>query len=81
MSARRGVFPGVARMGGNVPAVLVYSCQATGERRFKGLSPYSQWQRGFLVAPKKFFQFFFETFDPIVVRIRCYIKSATYLRR
>ena len=79
--ARLGAFPGVARMGGNVPAVLVYSCQATGERRFKGLSPYSQWQRGFLVAPKKFFQFFFETFDPIVVRIRCYIKSATYLRR
>lgn len=28
-SARLGAFPGVARMGGNVPAVLVCGCQAT----------------------------------------------------
>lgn len=41
-SVRHGAFPGVARMGGNVPTVLVCGCQATGERRFKSLSPYSQ---------------------------------------
>ena len=65
LSARPGAFPDVARVNRNVPAVLVYSCQATGERRFKGLSPYSQWQRGFLVAPKKFFQFFFPVFPKL----------------
>lgn len=53
--ARLGAFPGVARMGGNVPAVLVCGCQATDERYFNGLSLYSQQQKAFLIALKKNF--------------------------
>jgi len=45
MSARRGVFPGVARMDGNVPAVLVYGCQATDELQNFRCSSYSQRER------------------------------------
>lgn len=54
-SACHGAFPGVARMGGNVPAVLVCSCQATSARHFLCLPPCSQWQRAFLIALKKIF--------------------------
>ena len=35
--ARLGAFPDVARMGGNVPAVLVCDCQATGESAESGM--------------------------------------------
>ena len=44
-SARHGVFPGVARMDGNVPAVLVYGCQATDELQNFRRSSYSQRER------------------------------------
>lgn len=59
LSARRGAFPGVARMGGNVPAVLVCDCQATSELRIFRRSSYSQRERPKYIALKKFSLIFF----------------------
>ena len=58
--ARLGAFPGVARMGGNVPAVLVCSCQATGERCFDRLSLNSPGKMPFYIALIKISLIFFE---------------------
>ena len=59
LSARHGAFPGVARMDGNVPAVLVCGCQATSELRIFRRSSYSQWERAKYIALKKFSLIFF----------------------
>lgn len=50
-SARHGAFPGVARMGGNVPTVLVCGCQATVSGVFYRLSLNSpgKWHKSFPV--------------------------------
>ena len=58
--ARLGAFPGVARMGGNVPAVLVCDCQATGERCFDRLSLNSPGKMPFYIALIKISLIFFE---------------------
>ena len=59
LSARRGAFPDVARMGGNVPAVLVCGCQAASERQIFRRSSYSQRERPKYIALKKFSLIFF----------------------
>lgn len=61
MSARRGVFPGVARMDGNVPAVLIYGCQATSELRIFRRSLSSPGKRAKYNAPQKYFSNFFRS--------------------
>ena len=45
LSARPGAFPDVARVNRNVPAVLVYGCQATDELQNFRRSSYSQRER------------------------------------
>ena len=46
--ARLGAFPGVARMGGNVRAVLVCGCQATSELQIFAVHLVAQEKRSFI---------------------------------
>ena len=66
MSARRGVFPGVARMDGNVPAVLVCGYQATSELQIFRRSLSSPGKTLFYIALRKNFLFFAKPRNTIV---------------
>lgn len=65
-SARPGAFPDVARMGGNVPAVLVCDCQATGERCFDRLSLNSPGKMPFYIALIKISLIFSKSCDTVI---------------
>ena len=60
-SVRHGAFPGVARMGGNVPAVLVCGCQATSELQIFRRSLSSPGKRAKYNVPQKYFFSFFRS--------------------
>ena len=60
LSARHGAFPDVARMGGNVPAVLICGCQAASELRIFRRSLSSPGKTLFYIAFTKIFLFFYE---------------------
>ena len=65
-SVRHGAFPGVARMDGNVPAVLVCGYQATSELQIFRRSLSSPGKTLFYIALRKNFLFFAKPRNTIV---------------